>query len=185
MPSDFVNLPDPGAVRCFGEAVPVGLTRFLRLIDLIRKALLLNPSIMAETVNHARVIGLVLLTSICGHHVFDSDQETSMNVHKSVIKIAATLSISLLAAAFAHAQGLSAATGSTDIYTVDFQRAYPSASMPALVKGGSIVTESTDIWATDFQKLLATQDSIRNSPTAAAYSGSTDIYTTNFQRSYM
>ena len=106
-----------------------------------------------------------------------------MNVHKSVTKIAVTLSINLLAAAFAHAHGLSAATGSTDIYTVNFQKAYPSAGVTAPVKGGSIDTGSTDIWATNFQKVFATQDSVPNSPAVAAYKGSTDIYTTNFQRS--
>jgi hypothetical protein len=140
---------------------------------------------MAETINHARVIGLFLLTSIYGHHVFDVNQETSMNVYKRVIQIAATLSITFLVAAFAHAQGLSAATGSTDIYTFNFQKAYPSTGVPASVKGGSIGTGSTDIWATNFQKTFATQDSAPKSPTAAGYAGSTDIYSTNFQRAYM
>jgi len=106
-----------------------------------------------------------------------------MNVHRSVTKTAATLSISLLAASVAYAQGLSTATGSTDIYTFNFQKAYPSAGVITPVKGGSIGTGSTDIWATNFQKISATQDSVPNSPTAAAYTGSTDIYTTNFQRS--
>jgi len=105
-----------------------------------------------------------------------------MNVDKSVTKIAATLSVSLMAATFAHAQGLSTATGSTDIYTFNFQKAYPSAGVTA-VKGGSIGAGSTDIWATNFQRIFATQDSVLNSPTATAYTGSTDIYTTNFQRS--
>jgi hypothetical protein len=121
--------------------------------------------------------------AIYGHHVFDNKQETLMNVHNSVAKIAATLSINLLATAFAHAQGLSTATGSTDIYTFNFQKAYPSTGVTAPVKGGSIDTGSTDIWATNFQKIFATQDSVANSPAVAAYSGSTDIYTTNFQRS--
>jgi hypothetical protein len=120
--------------------------------------------------------------AIYGYHVFDSNQETLMSVHKSVTKIAATLSINLLAAAFAQAQSLSAATGSTDIYTVNFQKAYPSAGVTAPAKGGSD-TGSTDIWATNFQKVFATQDSVPNSPAVAAYKGSTDIYTTNFQRS--
>jgi hypothetical protein len=119
------------------------------------------------------------------HRAFDSNQEILMNVHKSVTKTAATLSIGLLAAIVAHAQGLSTATGSTDIYTFNFQNAYRPAGVITPVEGGSIGTGSTDIWVTNFQKIFATQDSVPNSPTAAAYTGSTDIYTTNFQRSFL
>jgi hypothetical protein len=105
-----------------------------------------------------------------------------MNVHKSVTKIAGALSLCLLATGFAHAQGLSAPTGSTDIYGPNFQKAYASASVTAPVKGEPTGTGSTDMWTIDFQKVFATKDSVPNSLTATAYTGSTDMYTTNFQR---
>lgn len=105
-----------------------------------------------------------------------------MSVCRSVTKIAAALSLGLLASGFADAQGLSTQAGSTDIYGLDFQEAYASAGLTASVKGEPIGTGSTDIWTTNFQKVFATKDSVPNPLTAAAYKGSTDIYTTNFQR---
>jgi hypothetical protein len=105
-----------------------------------------------------------------------------MNAYKHVTKIAAAMSLGLLAGSFAHAHDSIAATGSTDIYSTNFQETYPSGNVIVQPKGGPIDSGSTDIWGTDFQNVFATKNSVGKSPAAETGTGSTDIYFTNFQR---
>jgi hypothetical protein len=46
-------------------------------------------------------------------------------------------------------------------------------------------TGSTDIYTTDFQKTFATDNSVHQTPDVAGYKGTTDIWTTDFQKAFM
>jgi len=103
-----------------------------------------------------------------------------MTTFKTIGNAAAACSLMLLAAGFAHAQGPIASTGSTDIYTTDFQKKFPTVSVVSREPGTPAGTGSTDIWTTNFQS--ATDGSVRATSSVASYRGSIDIWSTNFQR---
>jgi hypothetical protein len=102
-----------------------------------------------------------------------------MSTFKTLSAAAAFCGLALTAAFPAHAQG--ATTGSTDIYSTDFQKVFQTvrAGSQAPAAAG---TGSTDIYATDFQRVFGTQESTTRAQQTAAASGSTDIYTTDFQK---
>ena len=105
-----------------------------------------------------------------------------MTTFKTIGNAAAACSLMLLAAGFAHAQGPIASTGSTDIYTTDFQKKFPTVSVVSREPRTPAGTGSTDIWTTNFQSAFATDGSVRATSDVAGYRGSIDIWTTNFQR---
>lgn len=100
-----------------------------------------------------------------------------MNARTTILRNAAGLSLLLLGATVAHAEG------STDIYQTNFQQAYadnhpaqgPTTAAPAL--------GSTDIYTTNFQRAFLASPG--PAQVAEATTGSTDIYTTDFQKAYM
>lgn len=104
---------------------------------------------------------------------------------QNISRAVAACGLTLLAASFAHAQGPSVATGSTDIYTTDFQKAFATGSLSRPEPRTVADTGSTDIWTTDFQKTFATDKSVHETRDMARYKGSTDIWTTDFQKTFM
>jgi hypothetical protein len=108
-----------------------------------------------------------------------------MTIFKSISKAAGACGLTLLAASFAYAQGPTAVTGSTDIYTTDFQKTFATGSEVPRQPSAQTGTGSTDIYRTDFQTVFATDKSTRGEPEMADYRGSTDIWTTNFQATFM
>jgi len=108
-----------------------------------------------------------------------------MTTFKTIGRAAAACSLTLLAAGFAHAQSPIASTGSTDIYTTDFQTTFPTGSVVSREPGTPAGTGSIDLWTTNFQRVFATDGSVRAASDVADYHGSIDIWTTNFQRMSM
>jgi hypothetical protein len=108
-----------------------------------------------------------------------------MIAFKTIGKRAAVLSLALMAAAVAHAQSSTTATGSTDIYTTNFQQAYATVDPVSGSPDAPVGTASTDIYRTDFQREFATNSSIKQARDTAAYAGSTDIYSNDFRKSFM
>jgi hypothetical protein len=108
-----------------------------------------------------------------------------MIAFKTIGKEAAILSLTLMAATVAHAQGLTTTTGSTDMYTINFQQAFASGRVILGDPGAPVGTGSTDIYGTDFQRAFATDSSVKEPRDTAAYRGSTDIYSTDFQNSFL
>jgi hypothetical protein len=104
-----------------------------------------------------------------------------MTAFKTIGK-AAVCGLTLMAATLAYAQG---STGSTDIYTTNFQEVFPSERSAPQESSAGAVTASTDIYTTDFQKAFATDKSTNRVRDTAAYKGSTDIYSTDFPKSFM
>jgi hypothetical protein len=109
-----------------------------------------------------------------------------MTWFKTLSKTAAAFSLTLLAASFAHAQGPVPASGSTDIWSADFQK--PVASGSAIHQAANrapIHVGSTDLWGTDFQKVFGTHQGTHGTAGTTALTGSTDIYTGNFEKAFM
>ena len=73
----------------------------------------------------------------------------------------------------------------SDIYSTNFQEAYPKSEVMVASKVAPLVAGSTDIYATNFQKLYASRNTTSTGSATRAETGSTDIYFTNFQRRYM
>jgi len=90
------------------------------------------------------------------------------------------LVLGLSAASVAFAQN----PGSTDIYTTNFQKAYPSSDVMVSPKATSVHAGSTDIYATNFQKVYPSRSTAITELGTQAEAGSTDIYFTDFQRRY-
>jgi hypothetical protein len=110
---------------------------------------------------------------------------------KTISKTTASLSLTLLAAGFAHAQGPASTSGSTDIYNTDFQKTFATGKSDAtgnsnpLTNRAQVSIGSTDIYQTDFQKTFPSAPPTRNLSATEPYTGSTNIYSTNFQRAFM
>jgi hypothetical protein len=103
-----------------------------------------------------------------------------MTTLKTVSAAAAVWSLALMVAPLAHAQASTAATGSTDIYSTNFQEKFTTAGVTASEPSASI--SSTDIYSSDFSKAFPSAGSIHGVQDTAAYHGSTDIYSTDFQK---
>jgi hypothetical protein len=108
-----------------------------------------------------------------------------MIAFKTIRKRAAVLSLTLMAAAVAHAQGSTTANASTDIYTTDFQRTFATDRAASEGAAASVGTGSTDIYRADFRTAFATNGSVGKPRDTASYKGSTDIYSNDFQKSLM
>lgn len=108
-----------------------------------------------------------------------------MMTFRTINRAMAVYGLTLLAASFAHAQGPTAVTGSTDIYTTDFQKTFATGSEVLRQPSAQTGTGSTDIYRTDFQTVFATDKSTHGESKMADYGGSTDIWTTNFQATFM
>lgn len=100
-----------------------------------------------------------------------------MNARQTIAIRFAALGLSLALTGLAHAQGT---TGSTDIYSTNFQAVYTSGA----VRTDVATTGSTDIYRNSFAQSFATSPEVRIAPVVAK-AGSTDIYSTNFQNVYM
>jgi hypothetical protein len=107
-----------------------------------------------------------------------------MNAFRTISKTAAVLSLTLLAAGLAQAQGSAPESGSTDIWATNFQRAYAGGNVLHGVQGAPTSTGSTDIWGTDFQRAFVTGSSTQGTTATQAYWGSIDIYQTDFQKAF-
>ena len=103
-----------------------------------------------------------------------------MTTLKTVSAAAAVWSLTLMVAPLAHAQGSTAATGSTDIYSTNFQEKFATDGVTAREPVAGI--SSTDIYSNDFSKAFPSAGSIHGVRDTAAYQGSTDIYSTDFQK---
>jgi len=108
-----------------------------------------------------------------------------MTTFKTISRAAAAYSLTLLAASFAHAQGPTTTTGSTDIYNTDFQKTFATGSVVYQEARATAGTGSTDIYTTDFQGTFATDRLAYPTPDVAGYKGSTDIWATDFQKTFM
>jgi ABC-type phosphate transport system substrate-binding protein len=107
---------------------------------------------------------------------------------KTITRAAAALSLTLAAAGFAQAHGPASTSGSTDIYTTDFQKTFANAHAIGQAQAATAVAGSTDIWATDFQKTFGTHEATLATPATperVVQTGSTDIYKNNFEMAFM
>src|SRR5215470_13593856 len=103
-----------------------------------------------------------------------------MTLLKTIRKPAAALSLALLAAGIANAQGL-AALGSIDIYHTNFQQAFTGGNSVPQTQGAMGALGSVDIYTTNFQKKFPSNpDAVKTAATKVT-TGSVDIYSTNFQ----
>jgi hypothetical protein len=103
-----------------------------------------------------------------------------MTTLKTVSAAAAVWSLALMVAPLAYAQGSTAATGSTDIYSTNFQEKFATDGVTATEPSAS--TRSTDIYSSDFRQAFASAGSTHGVQDTAAYQGSTDSYSTDFQK---
>jgi hypothetical protein len=108
-----------------------------------------------------------------------------MTSFKTIGKTAAALSLTVLAASFAYAQDSARESGSTDIWSTDFQKTLTTGNVVHNAQGSPTSVGSIDIWGTDFQKVLGTHQATRGTPDTTVVSGSIDIYTTDFEKAYM
>ena len=108
-----------------------------------------------------------------------------MKTFKTITRTMAACGLTLMATSFAHAQGLTPATSSTDIYTTDFQKTFATGSAVQQKPAAVASIGSTDIWTTDFQRTFATDKSVHETADAAGDHGSTNIWTTDFQKAFM
>jgi len=103
-----------------------------------------------------------------------------MTTLKTVSAAAAVWSLTLMLAPLAHAQGSTAATGSTDIYSTNFQEKFATDGVTAPEPNAS--TSSTDIYSSDFRKAFPSAGATHGVQDTAAYQGPTDIYSPDFQK---
>ena len=108
-----------------------------------------------------------------------------MMTFKTIRRTMAACGLTLVAAGLAHAQGPTATTSSTDIYTTDFQKTFATGSAVQQKPAAVASIGSTDIWTTDFQRTFATDKSVHETADAAGDNGSTNIWTTDFQKAFM
>jgi hypothetical protein len=101
-----------------------------------------------------------------------------MKATNHLTRIALVLGLSAAGVAFAQSPG------STDIYSTNFQKAYPNSDVMVSSKATSVHTGSTDIYATNFQKVYPSRSTASPALGTQAEAGSTDIYFTDFQRRY-
>jgi len=100
---------------------------------------------------------------------------------KTITKTAAVLSLSVLSVGLAYGRGLTSTTGSLDIYTTDFQKAFATGSSVPQAQEGKVTTGSIDIYETDFQKAFVAGSRADKAASTVVITGSVDIYATNFR----
>jgi hypothetical protein len=102
---------------------------------------------------------------------------------KTFCKTAAATA-ALMGLGFAHAQSPSSASASVDIYSTNFQLMFPSRKVVHRVQTEPLSGVSSDMWSVDYQKAYPSDRTPRVTPVAVpcqGYSGSLDIYFTDFQ----
>ena len=114
-----------------------------------------------------------------------------MTTFKGLCKTTLALSFLLLAGTAAYAQGTTMGTGSTDLWTTDFQKAFMTEKMMHMMdaSGKGMVTKADydkymgkvfDMMDKNHKGMLDKQDFL----TAEMGTGSTTIWTTDFQKTF-
>jgi len=92
------------------------------------------------------------------------------------------LSLTLLSAGFAYANGPVATIGTADIYSTDFQTTFAGEGSARQPQGAMGAMGSIDMYKTDFQQAFPSSPEAVKTTATEVRIGSVDIYSTNFQK---